>query len=874
MLVLVAVPAAAQRWLPGAKGGRVHVEQAKEAYDEERASSLARGTADAPNRGKDALREGHNYHFDRWYWHASSHTDSNGYLASPLRTFAEAQRYATAGATDAARTTATDVSNWTFRGPTSSPGGYRGLGRINSVAFHPTDTFTYWVATAGGGAWKTTNGGGTWTSMTSTLPVLGTSDIEFNPLNPQVIYLCTGDRNAGDTYSIGLMKSTDGGLTWGATGLAMPVTDYTLLCDLAINPSDTASLVLATNDGIYRSFDAGNTWTMVQAGSFKQVVYKPGDSSVLYAAGGAQIWRSTDGGATWSQRTSVSNSGRVQIAVTPAAPQVVKAVFADEGDWGLRGVYNSADAGGTFTELMDGGGCFTNILNWDVDPSDPSGNCGGQGWYDLAIAVSPIDPSIVLVGGVNTWLSVDGGLSFNLITQWWGFSTAREEVHADKHYLAYNLLDPTALFECNDGGIYRTYSPASTLWNDLTNGLGITQFYRNAVSDAAPFVLGGAQDNGTKQVAATGSTVAEVGGGDGMNCEIDPIDPDVFYRATQYGNISRTDDGGGNWESISDNIPGDPEGGWITPYKLHPKNPAVVVAGYEETYASVSRGSAWFSIAPPFAGGSKVRHIELAGSDPEIDPTTSWVYVLASATNLRYSPDFGTTWNTIASLGGQVSDIVADPWDSSHLWLAYGGYDTRHVASWTPAGGVVRSDAGLPNVPVHCIVVDRVNGTQYAGTDIGVFFRDTAAGASWASFNNGMPSIEVTDLGINYATGQLWASTYGRGLWHSPKYDPPPVVEEPNAITDLWALPAQVFIVAPNPTAGAFRLSTADSRFYGKAFGMRLIDAAGRTAWTGTSVFNGGGSAAVQANGVAPGGYTLQVSGHGLQAQARVVVLR
>lgn len=875
-VALAGAPAVhAQEWQSAAGAGPVNLEEVKARFE---AAVQARMADEAPDengkigRGKTAIREGHNYHFDRWYWHAYSHTDDAGNLVSPLKTYQEWEAYKALRGT---MKTTNNSSDWTFHGPSSSTGGYRGVGRITTVAFHPTDTATFWVATAGGGAWKSTTSGTSWTNMTSGLTMLGTSDVDINPLNPDVIYLCTGDKDAGDTYSIGVMKSVDGGLTWNQTGLQFAVTAAVQTNELVINSLDTAHIILATSAGIRRSLDGGATWTaQTSTGvNFKQLVAHPTDTAILYATStgnNAQIWRSKNGGATWAVVATFSASSRARVAVTSAAPNLVKAVVANSSN-GLKGIYSSHDTGATFPLIMTDSSNNWNLLSWDMNPGASSS--GGQGWYDLAIAVSPVDSNMVYVGGVNTWRSTNGGTQWAIVTHWVTSAPGVKVVHADKHDLRFHPLKPSVLFECNDGGVYRTESP-TTLWSDITNGLGITQFYRMALSDTATYVIAGAQDNGTKKVTFAGAS-SDPGGGDGMNCEMDPRTPNTFYFATQYGNLNRTDNGGASSNSISNSLP---EGAWITPYKLHPANPSVVVAGYDDIYMSLTKGSSWATISSGFNGASLFRRVALAGNNPAAVSTESYVYCLWNSSQIRWTSDFGNIWNIAPSPGGTVSDIQVDPWDSTHLWITQSGYTaTQKIADWyadtlssTPATWTQRN-TGLPNVPVHCLEIDKQNGTKYVGTDVGVFFRDTSM-AAWEPYTTGLPSIEVTDIHINYKTNEVWASTYGRGMWKSPRHITL-AGPDPTAVT-IVPMAVGVLTVAPNPSAGNFVVRTGDKSFWNKPSTIRLYDAVGRVAWLSSAQFDGGGQVSVQTAGVARGTYILEVAtSAGSLARTRVVMV-
>ena len=108
--------------------------------------------------------------------------------------------------------------NWVEIGPNKIPGNRtsqpNGMGRVNAIAFHPTDDNIMYAGAPAGGMWKTIDKGKSWTSNTDTMPTLGVSSIIIHPKNPDIIYMGTGDRDANDAYSRGVMKSVDGGNAW------------------------------------------------------------------------------------------------------------------------------------------------------------------------------------------------------------------------------------------------------------------------------------------------------------------------------------------------------------------------------------------------------------------------------------------------------------------------------------------------------------------------------------------------------------------------------------------------------------------------------------------------------------------------------------
>ena len=856
----------AQPWMQPFKGKHVKLEEITERYEQTHDGQEADGDDDDKESREHSsaqgtvVKETKDYHFDRWQWYWQQHLDEHGYLVSPQRNFEEWQAYQQHNnlRNQFSKNTGTTAS-WTFQGPSTSPGGYNGIGRVEAVAFHPTDSNTYWVGTAGGGVWKTSNDGLTWTCLTDALPVLGISSIVCNPLNPNVLYICTGAFDVGDIYSIGVLKSTDGGLTWNTTGLQWTTAQLRLTNSIIINAADTSTLLVATSNGIYRTLNSGATWTQVQTGDFKQVMYKPGDTAIVYATG-AQIYRSANGGGAWAAVTSVTGSTRVAIAVTPAAPNMIKAVF-DNSTYGLDGVYSSTDTGHTFTKIYSDSSCTKNMLNGALTLSTTT--CGGQAWYDLVIAISPVDTNTIEVGGVNTYRSANGGKTFRIANQWYGGLPGVITIHADKHFLGYQPNRPRMLFEGNDGGVYKTANPAGSLWNDLTNGMGITQFYRNAVSNAVTYAIGGAQDNGSKQVSSGGS--AELTGGDGMNCEIDWSNPNVQYTASQYGSISRTMDGGTTFTNISNNIPGQPQGNWITPYILHPRDSATLIAGYDKIYITHNRGTTWSTFSPVFVSGKNLDRLAYSISD------TSTVYAIVNNT-IRVTLNSGVSWSQLTvPYTGNLSDIIVSPRDKQHILVTFSGYGATQVAEYDTVAGWRSVSGNLPVVPVNCIAIDTSNGTKYVGTDLAVYYMDTTM-TQWAPYNTNLPAAEITDLAINYTTDEIWAATFGRGMWKSTKYDWPKVIVHTGI--PLTPFANDVITIAPNPNRGSFTVSTDNKALIGQPVDVLMYDVAGRTAWRSNGTFDSGGSMPIQANGLTRGTYILEVvARNGMLARKKMVVL-
>lgn len=820
------------------------------------------------------VEEGENYHFDRWLWYWERHTDHNGYMVSSVQNFKEAIYSGRA----VSKTTA-DQSDWKFVGPTSSPSGYNGIGRINNIEFHPTNPNEYWVATAGGGAWKTVNDGVSWTNMTNDLAVLGVSDIDINPLNPNTIYLCPGDRDGSDTYSTGVLKSTDGGQTWDSTGLIWTRNQFRLTNCLVINPQDTNSLTLAASNGIYKSFDGGQNWTSVQSGHFKQVLYHPTDTNILYAPrynNNRQIYRSTDGGMNWTVVSNFNNARRIELAVTPQSPNLLKAVVCNSAN-GLMGIYHSSDTGVSYTQLYapSGSNCNGNLITGNL-----SGNgCGRQGYYDLTIVINPTDSTEVYVGGVNTYASNNGGQTWSLVTQWYSGLGGVATVHADKHMHKFHPLVPGRLFECNDGGVYKTDAPQSQLWTDVSNGLGITQFYRNAVTNAANYALGGSQDNGTKGWQA--NQWSELTGGDGMECQADPIDSNVFYTAIQRGELRRTLNGGFSYQDISNNIPSNPQGAWITPYIISPSNNMHLVAGYKHIYFSPDRGNNWYSIQGSEITGGNAERVAMTADTP------ATIYALFPDSNdvVFYTDSFiagqNATFDTIqipVLYQGNVSDIKAHPTDSGRFWLSYSGYNSPQFVEYDK-GTWTRINTGLPDVPINCIEFDSSRNVLYVGTDIAVYYNDTSTQGQWEPYRKNMPNIEITDLGINYNTKEIWASTYGRGMWNSVLQgsvvvpDPPDTTDSPDVVIIIPYV-EDVFVIAPNPNRGDFKIVAGKHITADEPTQISIVDYTGKVIYRKETILEAGNATDIGVEEVPAGVYIVELSNSKAVLGRKRVVIR
>jgi hypothetical protein len=234
----------------------------------------------------------------------------------------------------------------------------------------------------------------------------------------------------------------------------------------------------------------------VQTGHFKDLEFNPANPDIVYAArygsNSARFYKSVDGGASFTQVNTgvdLTQTYRLELAVSSDTyPDVIYAVYSEREQDGFHSLWKSTSAGDNWTKVYDAVS-GKNLLGWSSDGSD----IGGQGWYDLSLAVSPNDDKKVFVGGINILKSENSGTEWTLVGDWEG--KIANYVHADHHWLGYSPSG--VLFNGNDGGIYKTSDNGAT-WIDISDGLNILQVDRIGTSqNNSSIVITGNQDNGT-----------------------------------------------------------------------------------------------------------------------------------------------------------------------------------------------------------------------------------------------------------------------------------------------------------------------------------------------------------------------------------------
>lgn len=704
-------------------------------------------------------------------------------------------------------------ANWTTLGKytwNAAKSWNPGNGRVNTVRVDPTDTNKIFIGTPSGGMWKTTDGGLNWTPIGDDFSVPSVADILINPLNPNTIYIATGDAfNSSGLYGIGVRVSHDGGNTWNSTGFSSIRLQNIQCRRMAMNPLDTNTIFVATTVGLLKTSDAGATWANVLSGDIRTVKYKPNDTSIVYACTD-QFYRSSDGGNTFSyissNISSAASINRMEIAVSPDSPDNVYAVTGKQANHTFEGFYLSTDSGQTFTKVSS----TPNILGRNFTGTDND----GQSWYDLAIAVNDTNGNEIYVGGINVWKSSDGGLTWSIVS-FYRHPSVVGYTHADIHALEfYN----NRLYCGSDGGVYYSTDNGIT-WNDISSGLNIVQYYKMSHTEQdARILLAGSQDNGCDYKDTLGNW-CHIMGGDGMHVEINPYDYNKVYYAWENGGMGRSNDAGTVRRSIADTILSLENGAWVTPFQMDPNDTATIVAGYENVWKTTNGGNSWTKTSN-FTTTQTIRQLKIAPSN------SNHIYICRNDHRIRSSTDGGVTW-TLRNVGLPnriISDIEIHPLYEDSLWISFSGYFSGNKVYVSGNGGQswTNLSTNMPNLPVNDLAYDTLTQVLYAATDFGVYYQDRTINLGWNAYNTNLPNVIVSELLIHRGTESLRAATYGRGIWESPliKRNISTSLDENDEITNSIRL-------SPNPTHGMVQLKWDNPTSYTfRLYGItgRLID--------------------------------------------------
>ena len=684
-------------------------------------------------------------------------------------------------------------------------------GRIADIAIHPENESIWYIAVGSGGVWKTTNSGTTWKPIFDKQKSYSIGCITIDPNNSHTIWVGTGENVGGRHvgYGDGIYVSYDDGQTWKNMGLKK--SEH--ISKIIVHPEDSNIIWAAVQGplwsksgerGFYKSVDGGKTWKKTLGDNewtgVTDIVIDYTNPDVLYAATwqrhrnvaaymgggpGSGLHKSTDGGETWTKLTAgipKSNLGKTGLAISPFNNEVIYAAI--ELDRRKGGLFMSTNGG----------------TSWSKQSDAISGGTGPHYYQELY--ASPHHEGKLFLMSNTVQISDNHGKKF--------YPMNEKRKHVDSHAMAFKKHDPNYVLFGTDGGLYESFDLTDS-WKYVHN-LPVTQYYKVAVDDSAPFykIYGGTQDNGShggpsrtaKSEGIANSDWWVTLAADGHQSATEPGNPDITYGEFQQGALWRIDQKTKETVFIQ---PQPKEGepyerfNWDAPILVSQYDPKRLYFASQRVWKSDNRGDSWTPISNDLTRNQTRLALPIMGKQQSFD--NAWD-VLAmsnynSITSLAESPkqegllyagtddgiiqvteNGGADWRKIevGSIKGIpatafVNDIRADLFDANTVYAAldnhkYGDFKPYLIKSadkgrtWTSINGNLPS-----NLITWRLVQDHIKkDLLFAATEFGVYFTNNG-GKKWIKVTSGIPPIAIRDITIQRRENDLVAASFGRGFF-------------------------------------------------------------------------------------------------------------
>lgn len=650
-----------------------------------------------------------------------------------------------------------------------------------------SNTNTLFCGTETGMIFKSTDKALHWSSVSHDLTLGGVTAIKIHPTNPNIVF--AGDGNH-------LIKTIDGGNTW-ATAL-----DNVEVNDIAISPANAQIVMVATQQGFYRSTNGGSNFTSIYTQASYDIEFKPNDAATVYLVKNnptqnrCEFFKSANSGASftiqstgWFAGTDPNRQdGGARLSVTPANPNRVYAILigqAQNGDNGFIGVYKSNDAGATWTlPNAPAGGPYNAATHPCLTSFSPDAGPDSyhQGFYNLAIGASHNNADVLYIGCLNSWRSTDGGATF----EWLGGYGGILSIHPDVQDIKIFGND---IWFSTDGGVDYSNNEMSSN-TAFNNGLYASDYWGFGSGWNNDVLAGGRYHNGNAvfyESYPLGKFVA-LGGGEAATGYVNPGENRRVYHSDIGGTvIGETFSAPIDWFGVG-RFPNESYyAAESSEMEFDPLCYNSWYLGQDNNIWRTTDGGINFELVYAFGSNAnnQVKQIEISRSNPGV------MYVFqqpasGSLGKLWKTTNGGTTWaqTTLPTGNSRVCTISLSATNANTLWLGFTYGSNGNKVFKTTDGGDTWSNLTtslFDGEDIHSILHQGgTNGGVYVGTQHAVYYRNNTL--SWVLYANALPTVIATDqLRPFYKNNKIRMASYGKGIWQADLYEASTPVAQPMA---------------------------------------------------------------------------------------------
>lgn len=644
--------------------------------------------------------------------------------------------------------------NWSQIGPftfnsTKNTGHNPGIGRLQTIEIDPNNNDILYVGAPAGGIWKSTDAGSTWNNIMTDVPNHGVSGISVSPSNSNLIVVVSGEGDQNNCpYGTGIYRSTDAGASWtkvqnyNATGK-----------NIAFHPTNPNKVLAATNNAIYVSSDAGLTWTTISGiFSIQDVAWDKGNDDFFYYSKSTSATRYQISTGTSTNITGFATGSQVRIETSLDTPDSLYILTGSSSK--LVGFYVWDKNSKSITQTYDQNSGGKNLLGYD---NNGSWSSSGFPWYAMAFQVSDEDANLISAGSPLVWRSTDGGNTFTHGSYTWSNWKHPGYNHPDMHDFGYA---GNKHYVISDGGI-RVSSDSGQTYTDISHGISALSSYQWGQSPQD----GSYQTTGLQDIGAfvqRGSDWYTTQGGDGWGGFVDVSDKTIMYFSYwDFGSTHYTQRSTTGEYKYATKVSSTKQINYIS-QSISNVNNMIGAAQSSGLHYSTDRGLSWIQSNISSGTGTSV-------CISPIDENIAWA---VAGNKLYKSINKGQSWTQTASTLGSFMDVACDSQDKNVAWATRVGTVSAKVYKTTNGGTTWNNITGpeISGQSVRHVAHDHgTKGGIYIGTQTGVFYYDDDI-ATWVNWSTNFPWTQVQEMSVHQIDQKLRIASWGRGLWEADLY--------------------------------------------------------------------------------------------------------